>query len=184
MFQLECFCRSSAFLALRTSQHHGHSALAHLVLPESCLDESGGFIQLSLLMVSQCELGEFVLDLLTGGRAQELRPVRCRWKAGFLERYFTDWGASRAQAGIRRGGERLIICTSETRGDTGDRLVTNLYDARARDLWNKMVPTRIHWGLLGTHLQSVRQVAQHTWLETVFQLVSSHWAPILGLVLC
>lgn len=119
MFQLECFCRSSAFLALRTSQHQGHSALAHLVLPESCLDKSGGFIQLSLLMVSQCELGEFVLDLLTGGRAQELRPVRCRWKAGFLERYFTDRGAFRAQAGIRRGGERLIICTSETRGDTG-----------------------------------------------------------------
>ena len=95
----------------------------YLVLPEGCLDKPGSFIEFPLLVVRQSQLSKLILHLLTGGRAQELRPVCCGGKAGSLESYFTAWRASGAQAGIRRGGQRLAVCTSETGGDVGERLV-------------------------------------------------------------
>lgn len=97
----------------------------HLVLPEGCLDKPGGFVELPLLVVRQSQLSKLVLHLLAGGRAQELRPVRCGGEAGSLESDFAAWRASGAQAGVRRGGQRLAVCTSETGGDTGERLVVD-----------------------------------------------------------
>ena len=93
----------------------------YLVFPESCLDKPGRFVEFSLFVIRQGQLCKFILHLLTGGRTQELRPVCCRGKAGLLKSYFTDWWAYRAQAGIRRRGERLIICTSETKEDMRQR---------------------------------------------------------------
>lgn len=43
----------------------------YFVFPEGCLDKPGSFVEFSLLMVGQRELSELILNLLTGGCAQE-----------------------------------------------------------------------------------------------------------------
>lgn len=92
----------------------------YLVSPEGGLDEPGRFVELPLLVVGQRELRKLVLHLLAGRRAQELRPVGCGGQARLLESDFAGRRASRAQAGIRRRGERLDVRTPETRGHGGD----------------------------------------------------------------
>ena len=150
----------------------------YLVFPESCLDKPGCFVEFSLFVIRQGQLCKFILHLLTGGRTQELRPVRCRGKAGLLKSYFTDWWAYRAQAGIRRRGERLIICTSETKEDMRDK--AGDWSAGFITHWSK-IQDGTHCGPWMIHLYSVQKNAKET--PGALQLVSSRWTPVMSSVL-